>query len=86
MVERFWTPIVCPFGPQNGEKRGIQINPAKDLNLHMLLAQGWPVQSSGLAGCRKRWYPQIDPNGDGNYSDTDFVPGGSGISAIVALT
>jgi len=86
MVERILdADLFAPFGPQNGEKRGIQINPAKDLNLHMLLAQGvGQFKVQGWLDAEKRWYPQIDPNGDGNFSDTDFVPSGSGISAIVA--
>jgi prepilin-type N-terminal cleavage/methylation domain-containing protein len=80
MVERILdADLFAPFGP-----RGIQINPAKSLNLHMLLAQGvGQFKIQGWLDSEKRWYPEVDPNGDGNFSDTDFFPNGSGISASV---
>lgn len=71
------------YPPTGGTDRGIQINTASALNLQSLLAQGvgeFKIQSWFEA--EMRWIPEVDPNGDGNLSDTDFVPNGTGVDAV----
>lgn len=84
MIERITDiDIFAPIGPQGTEQRGIQINPAEAVNLHMLLAQGvGRFQIQGWFEAEKRWIPEVDPDGDGDLSDTEFFLSGSGISPV----
>ncbi len=78
MVERILDVDVFP--PAGGTDRGIRMNPANAENLHMLLAQGvGEFKVQGWFEAEKRWIPEVDPDGDGDFSDTDFVPNGTGI-------
>ncbi len=72
--------LFAPFGPQGSERRGIQIAPSVPLNLHLMLAQGvGQFRVQGWFDREKRWLPEIDPNGDGDYRDSDFFLQGNSI-------
>jgi prepilin-type N-terminal cleavage/methylation domain-containing protein len=54
--------------------KGVLINRADPDSLHLLLCEGvgqFAVQ--GWNDKRGRWMPEIDPNGDGNLNDSDFI-------------
>ncbi len=64
------------------DPRGATVDPADPDTVHMLFCQGvgeFSVQ--GWSDVLQRWVPQADPDGDGVYTDSDFVVAGAGISA-----
>jgi len=67
--------------PEN--ERGTTVDPADPCTIHMLFCEG--VGEFSIQGWDEdlgRWVPQLDPDNDGDLSDTDFIPNGSGIDAI----
>lgn len=76
------TDIGIVSGSQPG--RGLKYDENNSRTHHLVLSQGvgqFAVQ--GWSDPLQRWVPEIDPNGDGDLSDTDFVsgPGGNGVRA-----
>ena len=64
-------------------RRGLQYDPDVPSTHHLVLSQGvgqFAVQ--GWSDQLQRWVPQVDPDGDGNYADTDFVLNGSGVHSV----
>ena len=55
------------------EYRGLMVNPDDPNTLHMLLCQGvGDFKIQGWDDTNKRWLPEVDPDGDGDFSDTNF--------------
>lgn len=79
MLEQI-TDIELSSGEQPG--RGLQYDENNPRTHHLVLSQGvgqFAVQ--GWSDQLQRWVPEVDPNGDGNFSDTDFRPNGTGINS-----
>ncbi len=60
--------------------RGVLIDRTEPNSLHLLLCEGvgqFAVQ--GWNDKRGRWMPEIDPNGDGNLNDSDFLVENGGL-------
>jgi len=58
---------------------GTNIDPADPDSIHMLLCDGvGEFKIESWYDTQQRWVPQVDPDRDGNLSDTDFIlaPGG----------
>ena len=53
---------------------GATIDPANLNSIHILLCEGvGQFKVQGWYQAQQRWLPEIDPNGDGNLADTDFI-------------
>lgn len=53
--------------------RGAIIDRADPNSIHMLLCEGvGEFKIQGWSDARKQWLPEVDPDGDGNLSDTNF--------------
>ncbi len=53
--------------------RGVTIDPSDPNCIHMLLCQGvGEFKVQGWYDEQQRWVPEVDPNDDGDTSDTDF--------------
>ena len=64
------------------EIRGVKVEPSDPNTIHMLLCEGvGEFKVQGWYDAQQRWVPEVDPDGDGNLSDTDFFPvtGGGGL-------
>ncbi len=67
------------------EDKGVIVDPADPCTIHSLFCEG--VGEFSIQGWHDglgRWVPQVNPDNDpdGDLSDTDFIPGGVGISAV----
>jgi prepilin-type N-terminal cleavage/methylation domain-containing protein len=61
---------------------GAHVDPADPCTIHILLCEGvGEFKVQGWYDAQRRWVPEVDPNGDGVLSDTDFplTPDGSGV-------
>jgi hypothetical protein len=77
IVDRSGDPSALP-----PDQHGATIDPADPDTIHMLFCQGvgeFSVQ--GWSDVLQRWVPEVDPDGDGVYSDSDFPAVGAGVSA-----
>ena len=66
------------------EIRGAKVEPSDPNTIHMLLCEGvGEFKIQGWYDAQQRWVPEVDPDGDGNLADTDFilVSGGGGLHA-----
>lgn len=66
----------------NQQNRGLQYDESDPATHHLVLSQGvgqFAIQ--GWSDQLQRWVPELDPNGDGNLADTDFIPNGVGVDA-----
>ena len=57
----------------NEQARGAMVDPADANSIHMLLCEGvgeFKIQS--WYDAEQRWIPEVDPDGDGDLSDTNF--------------
>lgn len=53
--------------------RGAIVEPSDANSIHMLLCQGvGEFKIQGWSDTQKRWFPEVDPDGDGNLTDTPF--------------
>jgi len=53
---------------------GAVVNPADPDSIHMLLCEGvGEFKVQGWYQAQQRWVPEVDPDGDGDLTDTDFV-------------
>ena len=53
--------------------RGAIVEPSDANSIHMLLCQGVSeFKIQGWSDTQKRWFPEVDPDGDGNLTDTPF--------------
>ena len=60
--------------------RGSEIDPADPRTIHMLLCEGvGEFKVQGWNDAQQRWIPEVDPDGDGFLTDTDFIPAQNGI-------
>ena len=71
--------VICDVGIGgsniNEQIRGSNINPADPNSIHMLLCEGvGEFKIQGWNDLRRRWVPEVDPNGDGLLIDTHFIP------------
>ena len=58
--------------------RGASIEPTDANSIHMLLCRGvGEFKVQGWYDAELRWVPQVDPDGDGDLSDTEFYFSGS---------
>jgi prepilin-type N-terminal cleavage/methylation domain-containing protein len=82
--------VICDVdvGPSNvGVKaRGSMIDPADPNSIHMLLCEGvgeFKIQGWYDDDDQQRWVPEVDPDGDGFLTDTNFFPNqdGTGLHA-----
>jgi len=61
--------------PPNWKCRGITVNPEDANSIHALMCEGvgeFKVQGWYEATPQGRWVPEVDPDGDGNLTDTHF--------------
>lgn len=57
---------------------GLGVNAETPLNVHQLLAEGvGDFSIQGWYEPAQRWFPEVDPDGDRNLSDSDFYTTGS---------
>jgi len=64
---------VDPAVPDN-HLIGATVDPANPSSIHMLLCEGvGQFKIQGWYDALGRWVPQIDPDGDGNLADMDFL-------------
>jgi prepilin-type N-terminal cleavage/methylation domain-containing protein len=57
----------------NKDIRGVTVDPADANSIHMLLCEGvGEFKIQGWYAAQRRWIPEVDPDGDGNLSDTHF--------------
>jgi prepilin-type N-terminal cleavage/methylation domain-containing protein len=60
--------------------RGSEIDPANPNTIQMLLCEGvGEFKVQGWSDAQRRWIPEVDPDGDGFLTDTDFIPASGGI-------
>lgn len=60
--------------------RGTAIDTTDPNSIHMILCQGvGQFKVQGWYAPQKRWVPEVDPDGNGNLSDSDFFINGSDI-------
>jgi prepilin-type N-terminal cleavage/methylation domain-containing protein len=60
--------------------RGSEVDPADPDTIHMLLCEGvGEFKIQGWSDAQQRWIPEVDPDGDGFLTDTDFIPALNGI-------
>jgi prepilin-type N-terminal cleavage/methylation domain-containing protein len=53
--------------------KGVIIEPTDANSIHMLLCEGvGEFKIQGWSDTYRRWIPEVDPDGDGNLSDTNF--------------
>jgi len=53
---------------------GATVKPSEPDSIHMLLCEGvGGFKIQGWYDAQQRWIPEIDPDGDGSLSDTDFI-------------
>jgi len=53
--------------------RGAKVNPADPNSIHMLLCEGvGEFKVQGWYDNQQRWVPEVDPDGNGDLSDTEF--------------
>ena len=53
--------------------RGAIVEPSDANSIHMLLCEGVSeFKIQGWSDSRRRWLPEVDPDGDGNLADTNF--------------
>ncbi len=53
---------------------GAVVNPADPDSIHMLLCEGvGEFKVQGWYRAQQRWVPEVDPDGDGDLTNTDFV-------------
>ena len=53
--------------------RGIEVEPADANSIHMLLCEGvGELKIQGWYEARQQWIPEVDPDGNGNLTDTHF--------------
>jgi prepilin-type N-terminal cleavage/methylation domain-containing protein len=63
---------------------GAQVDPADPNTIHNLLCEGvgeFEVQGWYAAG--QRWVPEVDPNGDGDLTDSDFFLGSGQVPYVL---
>jgi hypothetical protein len=63
---------------------GAQVDPADPNTIHNLLCEGvgeFKVQGWYAAG--QRWVPEVDPNGDGDLTDSDFFLGSGQVPCVL---
>lgn len=59
--------------------RGSDVEPVDPNSIHMLLCEGvGEFKIQGWNDLRRRWVPEVDPDGDGLLTDTDFIPTADG--------
>jgi len=59
--------------------RGSEIDPADPNSIHMLLCEGvGEFKIQGWSDMLQRWVPEVDPDGDGLLTDTNFIPTADG--------
>jgi len=59
--------------------RGSEINSTDPNSIHMLLCEGvGEFKIQGWNDLRQRWVPEVDPDGDGLLTDTNFIPSADG--------
>lgn len=66
------------------QARGADVDPNDPDSIHLLLCEGvGEFKIQGWNDARQRWIPEVDPDGDGTLSDTDFIPDalGTGLHA-----
>ncbi len=52
---------------------GLTVDPASGTNIHQLLCEGvGDFRIQGWYALQQRWVPEVDPDGDGDFSDSDF--------------
>jgi prepilin-type N-terminal cleavage/methylation domain-containing protein len=57
----------------NENIRGAIIDPADPNSIHMLLCEGvGEFKIQGWSDAQKQWLPEVDPDGNGNLSDSNF--------------
>jgi hypothetical protein len=60
--------------------KGSEIDPANPNTIQMLLCEGvGEFKIQGWSDAQQRWIPEVDPDGDGFLTDTDFIPAPDGI-------
>jgi len=53
--------------------RGAMVNPADPNSIHMLLCEGvGEFKIQGWSDAQQRWVPEVDPDGDGDLTDSHF--------------
>lgn len=70
----------------NQQVRGSEVDPSDPNSIHMLLCEGvGEFMIQGWSDSLQRWVPQVDPDGDGVLSDTDFIPtaDGTGLDSVL---
>lgn len=71
--------VICDVGVGQSnvseQARGSEINPGDPNSIHMLLCEGvGEFKIQGWYDAQQRWVPEVDPDGDGFLTDTDFIP------------
>ncbi|MBN1804288.1 MAG: type II secretion system protein [Sedimentisphaerales bacterium] len=67
------TDIEVTGATANTAIRGADVDPTDANSIHMLLCEGvGEFKIQGWYDNRQQWIPQVDPDGDGNLSDTHF--------------
>lgn len=63
---------------------GAKINPADPCSIHMLLCEGvGEFKVQGWYDAQPRWVPEVDPDGNGNLTDSDFFIGSSQVPRVL---
>ena len=75
--------VICDVdvGQSNvgAQARGSGIDPAEPNSIHLLLCEGvGEFKIQGWSDMLQRWVPEVDPDGDGLLTDTNFIPAPSG--------
>ncbi len=62
---------------------GLTVDPASGGNIHQLWCEGvGDFRIQGWYAPQQRWVPEVDPDGDGNLSDSDFFVNGTVVDSL----
>ena len=69
--------VICDIKIQNSnvseQVRGAMVDPAEPNSIHMLMCEGvGEFKIQGWYDAQQRWVPEVDPDGDGDLTDTHF--------------
>lgn len=66
--------VVITQSNVNQQFKGAQVDPNDPNSIHMLLCEGVSeFKIQGWSDMLRRWVPEVDPDGDGFLTDTDFI-------------
>lgn len=78
------TDVNVGTSPPDPDLRGAHVDPADPTTIHMLLCEGvGEFEVQGWYDLQARWLPEVDPDSDGDLTDSNFFLGSSWVPAML---